>query len=734
MKWDEFYKLANKTQEGPSFEDISSLEEVGTKEELKLLLMDLPGEKMQYFIEKLLSLGANFTASDIVRFSDYSDFPDTCVNMLVEDAMAKGVLFSSKNICDMYFDDEANREALIRKCVEKGVEFDVKSISQLGDAGANEESIGYLLDLAMEKGEPVTAKDIEQLVDYTDDAHLERIACYSLEKGFITKGKDIIELTDFVSSEKEEALFSAACEKGVIFSAKELLSLGFLSEELTSKLVLNSLSAGTKFTPKQIVSLYEVTDEKTLEKVYDKFISDGGTFPFSDIRELEYVDCDLYEKALKTAMENGLKLTQAQIREVSELVDNDTLCKVLNKAMEDGIEFPAKDIVNYVEYYVDNDMAQKLVDYGRAHGTVFKKSEIQTLLDCGCELKAESQEIIDEIGKKGKDLTDRDIETISEYGKEEEASSAILYSIAQGKLYTVEDLIEYSETYNDMDLEKVLQCSMDNGIQVTSSDIKDLSEYVSEEILRKVIGYAKRRGTSISNMDLIEICENSESQEDMADLLLMNSERGRNLKFNEIKYIAENCDDRVCEKVLRSIMEAGGYFTAKQVMELSEAVDSKLMTDVMAHSFKNNVHFTETQLQDLKYSVDDELLYQIDKKQNTHAFDEEDEEEYDDSYDYADTSGKKPGLLGHLGALFVASEIVKKAGGRKASQDKYRSWSSKPRKFHIGERVNVRRYGKLVSGTIEDLDLNGGYSIDLDDGIYLQGVRESDIVKKGLFG
>lgn len=62
------------------------------------------------------------------------------------------------------------------------------------------------------------------------------------------------------------------------------------------------------------------------------------------------------------------------------------------------------------------------------------------------------------------------------------------------------------------------------------------------------------------------------------------------------------------------------------------------------------------------------------------------------------------------------------------------SFGNKPRKYHIGEVVYVRRYGRRELGMIADVDRNGRYSVDLDNGLYLQGVSETEIERKGLFG
>ena len=265
----------------------------------------------------------------------------------------------------------------------------------------------------------------------------------------------------------------------------------------------------------------------------------------------------------------------------------------------------------------------------------------------------------------------------------------------------------------------------------SSEEVADCVNYISANVAEKLVRKALSMGTVFTPNDIYEM--NGQISEKLGkEVLERYMMTGKPISVTEILNLEGLVPDECNDQIVLYDMKLGYRFTPKQIIELEGYASEKVLTEALK---KSNTKVSKNELENLEGVVDDTVLRNIDRKQGTHVFDEEDEwDEEDDSYDYADTSGKKPGLLGYLGAFFAASEIDHRMRKRReSSRDDYPSWGSRRRKYNIGDRVNVRRYGSHESGTIADLDRDGGYSVDLDDGLYLQGVRESDIEKKGLF-
>ena len=289
---------------------------------------------------------------------------------------------------------------------------------------------------------------------------------------------------------------------------------------------------------------------------------------------------------------------------------------------------------------------------------------------------------------------------------------------------------EFYEKYDDWadstQLKKISSLT-DMG---TAEQVADCTNYISDTVAEKLVKKAISMGTVFAPKDITTM-DGQISEELTSEILEKYMATRRPVSVTEIQNLDALVPDSWLDQLILYNLNLGYRFTPKQIIDLEGYGSEAVLTEALKRC---NTPLTANEIEDLEGVVDDTLLRSIDLKQGTHVFDEEEDEdweEYDDSYDYADTSGKKPGLLSHIGALLVADEIDRRLWrDKKMKSDNYSSWGNRQRKHRIGDRVNVRNQ----SGTIADLDRNGGYSVDLDDGRYLQGVRESEIKKKGLFG
>ncbi len=248
-----------------------------------------------------------------------------------------------------------------------------------------------------------------------------------------------------------------------------------------------------------------------------------------------------------------------------------------------------------------------------------------------------------------------------------------------------------------------------------TSEIVDCVKYIPENAGEKLLRKAMNMGTVFTPNDIWEM-DGVISEHLAKEILERYMATGVPISITEIKNLDGLMPQEYIDRTVLYDLQLGLRFTPNQILDLEGCVSEKVLTEALV---KSNSRLSAREIEALDGIVDEKVLRRIDKKQKTHAFDEE-----TDWDDYADTSEKKPGLLSLLGSLYVASEIDKQAFGSKKTSQKYR----------IGDVIYVRRYGRRESGMIADITGKGRYSVDLDNGLYLQGVSETDIEKKGIFG
>lgn len=200
-----------------------------------------------------------------------------------------------------------------------------------------------------------------------------------------------------------------------------------------------------------------------------------------------------------------------------------------------------------------------------------------------------------------------------------------------------------------------------------SAEIIDCANCISEQVAEKLVRKAISMGMTFTPDDIYEL--NGMISENLGKEILERYMATRKpISISEIQNLDALVPQESIDLTVLYDMQIGLRFTPKQIIELDGYVSEAVLTEALRRS---NAKVSRDELEELDGIVDEKLLRKIDKKQKTHVFDEEEDwDEYDDSYDYADTSGKKPGLLSQLGALYVASEIDKRIFGDKDKKKK----------------------------------------------------------------
>jgi len=200
-----------------------------------------------------------------------------------------------------------------------------------------------------------------------------------------------------------------------------------------------------------------------------------------------------------------------------------------------------------------------------------------------------------------------------------------------------------------------------------SAEVIDCANCISEQVAEKLVRKAISMGMTFTPDDIYEL--NGMISESLGKEILERYMATRNpISISEIQNLDALVPQESIDLTVLYDMQLGLRFTPKQIIELDGYVSEAVLTEALRRS---NTKVSRDELEDLDGIVDEKLLRKIDKKQKTYVFDEEEDwDEYDDSYDYADTSGKKPGLLSQLGALYVASEIDKRIFGDKDKKKK----------------------------------------------------------------
>lgn len=263
-----------------------------------------------------------------------------------------------------------------------------------------------------------------------------------------------------------------------------------------------------------------------------------------------------------------------------------------------------------------------------------------------------------------------------------------------------------------------------------TNEIVEVASEVSDPVSSRIIRKALSIGKVFTPQDVAELY--GVVPEALLDELItkyMNT--GKLIKYDAIIDLDGVLSPEMLDRIVRYDVDNGTVFTPDQIVEMDGIVSSQVLTYAIK---KWNKPLTSSQYEDLDGVVDlNQLSHKLTKHAKT-ALEDEEEVEYDDSYDYADTSGKKPGLLDKLGVFFLvdgAEKYAKKRRERKQSErdSSYHLLGGTPPKYHIGDYVRVRSRRK--SGTIVDMT-NKRYDIRLDDGTYLRAVSETDI-ERSLF-
>lgn len=252
----------------------------------------------------------------------------------------------------------------------------------------------------------------------------------------------------------------------------------------------------------------------------------------------------------------------------------------------------------------------------------------------------------------------------------------------------------------------------------------EFSDPLSSRIIRKAVSLGKVF-TPQNVVDLYGAVPDALLEE----LITRYMDTGKPIKYDSIIDLDGILSQKMMERIVRYDVDNGVVFTPEQIIEMDGIVSSGVLTYALK---KWNKPLTASQLEYLDGVVDIDQLSRKLTKQAT--ADLQEEYDYNDSYDYADTSGKKPGLLDKLGVFFMvdgAEKYAKKRRERKQSErdSSYHLFGNTPAKYHIGDYVRVRSRRK--SGTIVDMT-NKRYDIRLDDGTYLRAVSETDI-ERSLF-
>ncbi len=246
------------------------------------------------------------------------------------------------------------------------------------------------------------------------------------------------------------------------------------------------------------------------------------------------------------------------------------------------------------------------------------------------------------------------------------------------------------------------------GAVFTKSQIAKLDEVLSEDTLLEEMLQALRNGDVLSYEELYDLSYYLDEPA-LETLLDDTLKKGAVFKPEQIMEFESLVDEMWMAAMVNQYMRGGGIFTPAQILEFEGLVDEKTMT---AMALRWNGSFSKSDIEDLEGLIDDAALHELDRKNNTHYFDDDDEEGDDDwddeddpSYDYADTSGEKPGFFSRLFGLGAANKVVNGGDG-----------PISPGLFSVGMHVRVLISGQ--EGTIIDV-IEGPprmYMVSLDDG------------------
>lgn len=205
---------------------------------------------------------------------------------------------------------------------------------------------------------------------------------------------------------------------------------------------------------------------------------------------------------------------------------------------------------------------------------------------------------------------------------------------------------------------------------------------------------------------------------------------------SEVVEATEYMDEKCANALIRKALTFGVVFRPADIDVLVENGTHSEIPRLLEIALQNKFRFSKDNIETLydclpsKYEAQ---IREIDRKQKIGYFaeleaDDEDDDDYEEEYnDYADTSGRKPGLLEKLGLFFLVSDAEKYARKRRQKKEySNHAFRETPAKYHIGDRVKVR--SRRGEGYIVNVT-NRRYDVRMDDGTYLDLVNEWDITR-----
>ena len=205
----------------------------------------------------------------------------------------------------------------------------------------------------------------------------------------------------------------------------------------------------------------------------------------------------------------------------------------------------------------------------------------------------------------------------------------------------------------------------------TSSEIAGVCEYLDSKAALLLIRKADAAGIVFSPRDIADIsnCLDDPIIEHLVETAI---EKGNHaFQYEDICELEFAISKGLMARVITDSLRRGVIFTPDQIIEMDGMADKAVLTQALK---KVMTRLSEEDLEALDEIVDHDYLVKIDRKQNSHVFDED--EEVFDEFDYSeDARYRKTGLLDSISA-FLAIDFLYKRFFRKKDDDekKKRRW------------------------------------------------------------